>query len=453
MNEKIWRVKNKVDGVILDDHFWGSVRFIFIMVFTFFFIGWGFRLFENVDTSAIEEIIHKDGYFIFSKNLMIVWVRFTNNIIYGFRHAIIPVSMFIGILLASAFYVQNLYELSSFGSAFRHIFASFVGSSYPKVTIKDGEYQVKKGEINLLDAIGGPGYLNIRPGSIAFVESLRSPPEVLSSGYHFLSRFDTVRDIVNLDDQHGFIEELQTKVRTKDGILIVVRDVHYRYRLRTGRRFGDHEKRRAQNPYPYSVQAVKDMAYNRSVGTRGLTSWHATIQLAVDGAITDYIKAHNFDQLTAPGQEDDPRAEISQKLMSGAVRTRLKNWGAEMLWFDIGHFDVIEEIVDPKSERTIKMKEAIEKHRINTWSARWDGNAMVIRAAGEGQRMVANDIGRAEGQADMLMSIIEALKEVEISSDHKEDDKKRAEILRSIVWTQVAQVLDRIADEEKKSSK
>ncbi len=449
MNKIFLLLTNRIEKYIRNDRFWGLMRFILIVIFTLFFIRWGFRLFENVDTSAIEEAVNDRRFLFFPAAVVVRWYRYAYIILFGFRHAIIPVSMFIGVLLASAFYVQDVYELPNFSSAFRYIFATFVGFLYPRVTVKDGKYQVKKGETNLLDSIGGPGYVNIHPNSVILVESLRSSPTVIGSGYRFLSRFDTIRELVHLDDQHGFIEELRTTVRTKDGIQIVVRDVHYRYRLRTGRRFGDHEKRKAINPYPYSVEAVKNMSYNRSARSVGLTSWHATIQLAIDGAITDYIKAHNFDQLTAPGQGDDPRAEINQKMMSGSVRSRLKNWGAELVWFDIGHFDVIEEIKD--DERKVRIKKAIEKQRIDTWSARWDGDAMVILAGGEGQRMAAQDVGRAEGQAEMLMGILQALEEVDIGPDQGQDDR-RAEMLRGIIWTRVAQVLDRIADEERKSS-
>ena len=226
--------------------------------------------------------------------------------------------------------------------------------------------------------------------------------------------------------------------------------MHYRYRLRTGKRFGDYEKRKAQDPYPFSVKAVQDMSYNRATQAAGQTPWHAAIRLAVDGAVTDYIKAHNFDQLTAPGQGDDPRAEISKRMMSGGVRTRLRNWGAELVWFDIGHFDVVDEIVD--DEQKVRMKKTIEKQRIDTWSARWDGNAMIILADGEGQRMAAQDVGRAEGQAEMLMSIMQALEEVELGLDGDRDEG-RTEMLRGIIWTRVAQVLDKIADEERRSSR
>ena len=57
-------------------------------------------------------------------------------------------------------------------------------------------------------------------------------------------------------------------------IEVVVRDIHYRYRLRTGRRYGDYEKRRALNPYPYSVQAVKDMAIAAKVEIALLGNGH-----------------------------------------------------------------------------------------------------------------------------------------------------------------------------------
>jgi hypothetical protein len=320
--------------------------------------------------------------------------------------------------------------------------AAFMGIWYPRLKIADGKKQIPKGEINLIDTIGGPGYVHIRPGNVVLFESLRSPSSVVANTINFISRFETIKEIVSLDDQHGFIEEV--KVKTKDGIEIMVRDVHFRYRLRTGRRFGDHERRRAQNPYPFSVQAVKDMAYNRSVRSNGLSDWNAAVQLAVDGAITDYIKEHKFDHLTAPSYEDDdPRAAIAERMMGKALRMRLRNVGAELLWFDIGHFSVSDQ-----------MKAAVEEQRVDTWSARWDGDAMVVRSYGEARRLAYQDMGRAEGQADMLMSILKALDEVGFEGGYGEAEQKQQRLrnLRAIVWTRVAQILDASADEEKKSN-
>lgn len=447
MYKLFWRIKKWFDKFFYEERFAGITRFLFFLSVTGAFVLLGFNIFEEVNTIRLEEIWQERFPFFILKSLLVAAIRFINFILYSFRHTIIPVFMFFGVLFASAFYVQDVYELPSFKSALQYIIASFLGIGYPNLTIDNGKIQTKKGEINLLDTIGGPGYVNILPGNVVLFESLRSPSSVRSSGFHFISRFETIREIVSLDDQHGFIEELKSKVRTKDGIQIVVRDVHYRYRLRTGRRFGDYEKRKAIEPYPYSEQAVKDMAYNRSARSAGLTDWHSTIQLAVDGAITDYIKSHKFDQLTSPSfEDDDPRAEISKKMMSRNIRARLRNWGAELLWFDIGHFDVVEKIDE------LEMKSIIEKQRLETWSARLDGDAMVMRSYGEARQLAYQDLGRAEGQVDMLMSIIQALKDAGFDAN-SDQDSESIQNLRAILWMRVAQVLDRVSEEDKKAQR
>jgi hypothetical protein len=353
---------------------------------------------------------------------------------------IIPISVFIGVLLASAVYVQDVYELPNFKSGIQYMLAAFLGISYPRLKIEEGQKQVPKGTINLIDTIGGPGYVHIRPGNVVLFESLRSPSSVRANTVNFISRFESIKEIVSLDDQHGFIENI--RARTKDGIEVIVRDVHYRYRLRTGRRFGDHEKRDAQNPYPYSVDAVKKMAYNRTVRNETLASWHDTVRLAFDGGIKYYIRSHKFDNLTHPDfEESDPRAEITSAMNKG-IRLRLRNIGAELLWFDIGHFGVSDQ-----------MQEAVEEQRVDTWSARLDGDAMVVRSYGEARRLAYQDMGRAEGQADLLLSIIQALEEASVESGIGEDDQEqeRLQNLRAIVWTKVAQALDAAAEESKKS--
>jgi hypothetical protein len=169
----------------------------------------------------------------------------------------------------------------------------------------------------------------------------------------------------------------------------------------------------------------------------------------VDSAITDYIKEHHFDHLTAPSQGDDPRAEIARRMMSQRVRTRLRRVGAELLWFDIGHFDVVTTELDEKEIKTIR--DVVEAQRVDTWSARWDGEAMVVRAHGEARRLAYQDMGRSEGQAEMLLGIIQALGEAS-PEDGLDDPTQRLRDLRAIVWTSIAQVLDAAADEQRRRS-
>ena len=63
-------------------------------------------------------------------------------------------------------------------------------------------------------------------------------------------------------------------------------------------------------------------------------------------------------------------------------------------------------------------------------------------------------MGRAEGQADLLLSIIQALEEAgfEGGFGKAEQKQQRLQNLRAIVWTKVAQALDTAAEEEKKST-
>jgi len=434
MYKILWRLRARLDQIVYDEFTASRLRWLFVVSLTLTLVLLGYNLFEDIDTAAWA-IMWRNRYPLFGW-LPILMVRFFNFAVYGFRHMIIPVAVLIGMWLASAAYVQDVYELPKFRLGMDYIRAAFLGIGYPRLTISDGKKQIPKGKVNLIDTIGGPGFVNIRPGNVVLFESLRSPSSVRSSTVNFISRFETIKEIVSLDDQHGFIERATAK--TKDGIEVVVHDIHYRYRLRTGRRYGDYEKRRALNPYPYSVQAVKDMSYNRSVRADGISSWHATVRLAFDGGITNYIKSHKFDNLTAPNFEDnDPRAEIAENMAKG-IRLRLRSVGAELLWFDVGHFGVSD-----------NMKETIADQRVDTWSARWDGDAMVVRSYGEARRLAYQDMGRAEGQADLLLSIIQALDEAGFEGGFGADEKQteRLKNLRSIIWMRIAQILDAAAEE------
>ena len=439
-----WRLQVWLNQLVYHERSASRVRLLFLFFLTLSMTLLGYTLFEDpLDPRWIEDFRTHYAFFTILPELIL---RFGHFMFYGFRHMIIPVAAFLGALLASAFYVQDVYELPSFRLGLQYIVASFLGFWYPRLTISDGERQIPEGTVNLIDTIGGPGIVRVQPGNVVLFESLRAPSRVVANSTSFVSRFETIREIVSLDDQHGFIKEASAK--TKDGIEMIVRDVHYRYRLRTGRRAGDHQQREAQDPYPFSVQAVKAMAYNRSVRTTGLTSWHTTVRLAVDSAITDYIKAHHFDHLTAPSAGDDPRAEIAKRMMGQGIRSRLRGVGAELLWFDIGHFDVATRELEEKKIETIR--DLIEAQRVDTWSARWDGEAIVVRSQGESRRLVYQDMGHAEGQADLLISIMQSLNDAN-PDDVQDNPAQRLRDLRAIVWTSVAQILDAAAEDKKKS--
>ena len=438
------------DKVVYNERLAGLIRVLFFIFLTLTLAYMGYAYFEKVDTSTVEAVWLVKYNFPILASIVKLVIRFGYFLVYGFRFFIIPVGIFIGVYLASAYYVQDIYELPKYSSALRYVFSSFTSWLLPYLVIENGKKQIARGETNLIDIIGGPGNVLIRPGNVVLFESLRFPSSVRSNPFNRISRFETIREIVSLDDYHGFIESLM-RTKTKDGIELTVRDVHFRYRLRTGKRYGDYEKRNAQEPYPYSVNAVKNMAYNRSVGMRGLTSWHDMITLRIDGGITDYIKEHTFDHLTAPTYEDqDPRKIISNKIMKGNLRKVLRNHGAELLWLDIGHFEVSDKMIQTLTDQEVPQSDMVADQRVDTWGARLDGAAMVVRAHGEARRMAYQEMGRAEGQADLLLSILQGLDEAGFEAGRGSEEERR-ESLRRIVWARIAQIFDAVAEEEKKN--
>jgi len=102
--------------------------------------------------------------------------------------------------------------------------------------------------------------------------------------------------------------------------------------------------------------------------------------------------------------------------------------GAHLLWCDIGHFE--------------EDRAALEQ-RLETWSAKWTGNANVIRAQGEAQRVAYQELGHAEAQADMLRSIIHAFDDIDLSKEKKDQN------IRNVILMRTAQILDSLTDTQK----
>jgi uncharacterized protein YnzC (UPF0291/DUF896 family) len=325
-------------------------------------------------------------------------------------------------LLVGAHYVQDIYELPDFTYGLRYLSASLFGIQYPRLKVSEGKKVLKLREVNLVDVVGGPGYLRILPGNVILFERLNGPANVRSAGNHFIPRGEMIQEISNLDDQHIHTEEVSAT--TKDGIEVVVREVHLGYRLRLGRSLRDIVDRTPADPYPFSIQAVRNRTYNRFVSDMGLVSWHDSVRSAVNGVIADYISRHKIDQLTAPRyQDNDPREEIKKNLFSKGTRERLRNLGAELLWVDIGHF----EIPDKVTER-----------RVKTWQAKWQGIAERERAEGEALRLTYLEQGRAEAQAELILKIVKVLEDIHVAGDRRN--------VRRLFFARTAQILDAITE-------
>jgi hypothetical protein len=122
----------------------------------------------------------------------------------------------------------------------------------------------------------------------------------------------------------------------------------------------------------------------------------------------------------------DPRQEIYDRLMGESTRKRLRERGAELTWIDVGHFDI------PDKQ--------VAEQRVAAWQAKWIGDAKIVRAYGEAQRTTYQELGRAEAQAEMLMSIVHALEDIGSQGDQQQH-------LRKVVLARIASLLDGMRDQ------
>jgi hypothetical protein len=342
----------------------------------------------------------------------------------GFRYIIAPVTAILAIYFYAAFFVKDIYALERFRDALHYVISSMTSVRWPRLEIRNGEKVLKRGVPNLLDEIGGPGYVIIQPGNAVLFRQLRRPSNISIRESYFMMPFETIGQIANLDDQQEDKDGI-TAI-TRDGIRVTVKDIHFRYRIFPEMKYGSPIRRSLEDPYPYDEKAIWNMAYNLTVTDTGLDPWRTAVARATVGGITDFINLNTVDYLTAPREDDqDPRRVLRHNLFQGDTKFALRNVGAELLWSDVGHLSIDDESVD--------------NQRAETWGAEWTGRAQVIRAYGEAKRQTYLEMGRSEAQAELIMNIAEIINGVNTGDNAHS-------MMRQMFLSRVAQLLDAMAE-------
>jgi hypothetical protein len=434
------------------DQQWARLRLVFAILFSLVLIILMFGVVDFIgklnrgDGPPILEMLINfilDSLVFFGKliNLLWGWVKGPIEANNGrYRYLLAPFVASLIVLLYGARYIQDVYELNKFEGALLYFLSSIIGlPGYATLKVENGQKQLAPNEENTLDKIGGPGYISISPGNVVLFERLTGPAAVRAAGRHFISRFERIAAIVNLDELIGQSSHTAT---TRDGIPVKAINVNFRYRLLPGRRFTGPAGRAMIDPYPFSTKAVIDMAYNRNVRADGLMLWDAAVTNVIDTALTGYISGVTLDKLIAPSfPNGDPanmtRDIVQKSLFSPSTRAGFRNFGAELLFCDIGHFAI--NIADPQLEAEVKSR------LTNNWKAHWIGVANKTLSDADAQRHAFQDLARAEVQAEMLVSIASALEEAGLRKDGSTLDN-----LDNIILMRTAQIIEAISDQSRK---
>lgn len=316
---------------------------------------------------------------------------------YGPRYLLTPLLAGVTVLLAAAKYVMDLYNLDNYQTALRYVVSSTFGMFYPKLVIDKGSKQLAPKQPHLIDKIGGPGVVVVEPGSAAMFRHLRRPGQTVLASTCFLAPFEQIAFVADLDEQQCHKDEIRTI--TRDGIQVLLSDVHLRYRILQRQRHGSPERRTLGDPYPLEQDALNRMMRNLSVDDSGLDPWTVAVERYVVGEIMDFIAAHPIDYLTAPrGNGKNPRLELKKELFNRHVHSYLaRTYGAELIWVDVGHIDII----DP----------SVDSSRTSLWAVNWAGEASVERAYGEARLQAYQELARAEAQAKIIISLSDSLRQ------------------------------------------
>jgi hypothetical protein len=323
----------------------------------------------------LETIVPRS--FLYYADVVIRWKssRYLLSIILGLSLA----------LLGASGSIDRTYGLKNAWLALRHVLSATLGIWLPKLEIDNGEKQKKR---NLLDIVGGPGVIHIDSESAVLLECSSKPGRIITKGRFYIKKFEAVKYAVPLTDIHGYIEKASTI--TKDGIETSVSDIHYEYRLWNAQDSSNRLR---------SYQGLLKATYERSARSDGIVSWHQLIKIAVNASITDYIRSHRFDEVIAPRFEDeDPRVAIEERLFSQSMQKRLKGIGAELLWVDMGDIQAVDYRVDEQF--------------VETWGAKWLGNAKVKKAFGEATAKSYESLGFIEAISQLILAIREAIETI-----------------------------------------
>jgi hypothetical protein len=436
-----WRISKTFTYFVIADEEWGQLRLMTLVVLVAM-LALGGRQLEGVVVSEgmLKRWLDSPTIGWLLQLLNFLLPEFLHYLLSLFNFAAIrhwypPVFAALLAFAAGAFYLQDIFELKRFWrEAVWYLFYSLFGFGYPTLPIRDGKSADTDGPANLIKLIGGPGHVNIQLGNAALFERVGGPSAVYGAGKHFVGRFETIREIVSLEDQYGLKDE--AKSVTKDGIPVTVRDLESTFRIRTGGR-----ARTEDNPYPYSPTAISRITYDKTISDKGPSVWRESVTNAVSGKVTGWVAGHLFDEVTAPkGENDDkmmgpdektPRQLIREIFDKPETRKQFTNMGAEVLLVNIGHIGA------DGDDAT-----QVDEQRIATWRAKWKKLNQVTLAEAEGLEIYYKLKARAEAQADTIEAFIHVMQDVSLKIvPGTEID------LDEIVLLYAAQILDAIAEQ------
>jgi hypothetical protein len=322
-------------------------------------------------------------------------------------------------LLRELYGIESLTE--AYGFLLNHLFGLLRFS--PLLLVKEG--RIGRGEGRPLHRVGGPGYLIVYNDSAVVTERCGRLARALGPGFFLLERFEKVYEIVDLRPQRWV---LPVKGMTRDGIPVVCEaDVHFKIDDLAPDAQGRLQPKQPtdQEPHPYTPEAVFRAATSRWIRDADYTGppmdWAGRVMFGlVQGTLRNILAEYRLDWLIAPvGSDTEHPRQVIRRRLEEWLRDRAPEVGARVLRVDLGEIQVEDN--------------QIPRQWIEAWQAEWEGRALLTQAEGEAE-LLRVDVVRARAQAEMVITLTQALQSVVTSEDEAQSYLLAFRFVEALRW-------------------
>ncbi len=266
-------------------------------------------------------------------------------------------------LSASVVLAMHEWEGTTRRDAFDFLWSSVLGTNQPWIVIEDGAVVggKKKG---ILNTLGGPGLLVVRPGNAVVLQMTGEISKVVGPGRHRVRRHEKIRQIVRLNPlwQTRDVEN----VLTRDGVPLTIRlGVGYALESKedTERRVGAPANPRViEGDYPIYEDTIRKAVLNVTP-----SGWEMSACSGCESQLRDIIGTYTLDQLFGLDNIDQSSQvefhesqrvikRIEERLLDNFRLVAAANFGAKIRAVDI---------------QSVKVPAQVEEQMLEAWSAEW----------------------------------------------------------------------------------
>jgi hypothetical protein len=222
-----------------------------MVVIAISFIIWTVLVLLRVDNVLSLLANHKEGF-------LVTFLKFGT---YYFDPTVLRGVLALFAAFWLAYLIAGMYPADIFDKSIKlgrqFLMQAAFASRYHSITVSAGKIAPEDVDSPLL-LIGGPGWLKVELDSAVLVEGPYGPRVIGPSGQDkddkiLLQGHERIRQCIDLRD----VADQQTEyLRSRDGILIIARDIQYVYSVNRGGIQPSHLR-----PYPFDEKAVKNQIY------------------------------------------------------------------------------------------------------------------------------------------------------------------------------------------------